>query len=138
MPHAFHTLTMAILQQTPIASIGLYIPIPCPWAPAPVRTCPSQIPPPCPWAPAPVRTCPSQIHPPPPPPPAGVVIGFEQPLYTVSEDAGSINVGVVVRNGQLRRSVVVTVSTEDGTAQGTCQPRALTKEVCLTNCPAHG
>ena len=63
--------------------------------------------------------------------PTGVVIGFEQMLYTVNEAAGSINVGVVVRNGQLRRSVVVTVSTEDGTAQGMHQPRQLS-----LNCPA--
>ena len=50
--------------------------------------------------------------------PAGVVIGFEQPFYSVNESAGSVNIGVVVQDGQLRRSVMVTVLTEDGTAQG--------------------
>lgn len=47
-----------------------------------------------------------------------MVIGFEQPLYSVNESAGSVSIGVVVQDGQLRRSVIVTVLTEDGTAQG--------------------
>ena len=46
-----------------------------------------------------------------------MVIGFEQPLYSVNESAGSVSIGVVVQDGQLRRSVIVTVLTEDGTAQ---------------------
>ena len=45
-----------------------------------------------------------------------VVIGFNQTLYVVSEDAGQATVYVVLVNGILRRPVVVSVSTRDGTA----------------------
>lgn len=49
--------------------------------------------------------------------PAGVVIGFQQRFYSVNESVGSVDIGIVVKEGQLRRSVMVTVLTEDGTAQ---------------------
>ena len=45
-----------------------------------------------------------------------VVIGFNQTLYEVSEDARQATVYVVLVNGILRRPVVVSVSTRDGTA----------------------
>lgn len=49
---------------------------------------------------------------------AGVVIGFDQTLYQVNEDAGQAVVNVVVRMGTLRRPVVVNVFTADDTALG--------------------
>ena len=45
-----------------------------------------------------------------------VVIGFNQTLCEVSEDAGQATVYVVLVNGILRRPVIVSVSTRDGTA----------------------
>lgn len=45
-----------------------------------------------------------------------VVIGFERTLYDVSENDGQATIDVVLVNGILRRPVVVTVSTRDGTA----------------------
>ena len=49
---------------------------------------------------------------------AVVVIGFNQTLYEVSEDVGQAVVYVVVRNGILRRQVIVEFSTLDNTALG--------------------
>ena len=48
-----------------------------------------------------------------------VTIGFEQTLYSVGEDGGSIQVCAAIRNGTLQTSVVVTMATVDGTAIGT-------------------
>ena len=45
-----------------------------------------------------------------------VVIGFNRTLYEVSENDGQATVDVVLVKGILRRPVVVTVSTRDGTA----------------------
>ena len=49
----------------------------------------------------------------------GITIGFEQTLYTVREDIGSLEVCTAIRNGTLQSSVVVTLTTVDGTAVGT-------------------
>ena len=49
---------------------------------------------------------------------AEVVIGFNQTLYEVRENVGQAIVYVVLRNGILRREVVVDVSTADITAKG--------------------
>ena len=51
---------------------------------------------------------------------AVVVIGFNQTVYEVSENVGQALVYVVVRNGILRRPVVVNVFTADNTALGEC------------------
>ena len=48
-----------------------------------------------------------------------VTIGFNTVAYSVLEDAGSVNVTVSLLNGNLARSVVVTLSTApSGTATG--------------------
>ena len=47
-----------------------------------------------------------------------MVIGFEQPIYEVEENDGSVNVRILVLMGDLRRDVVVSVSTQDDTAVG--------------------
>ena len=47
-----------------------------------------------------------------------MIIGFERTRYSVSEDAGSIQVCITV-SGPPGVSVPVTVTAEDGTAQGT-------------------
>ena len=53
------------------------------------------------------------------PPSVGVVIGFTQTLYDVTEGVDSVAPLVVsVLMGSLRRSVVVTVSVQDETAIG--------------------
>ena len=46
-----------------------------------------------------------------------VTIGFNE-TYSVREDAGSISIVVLVLMNSLARDVVVTLSTEDDTAQG--------------------
>ena len=51
---------------------------------------------------------------------AVAVIGFNQTLYEVREDAGQAVVYVVLRNGILRRHVVVDVSTVDDSALSEC------------------
>ena len=48
----------------------------------------------------------------------GVVIGFNQPIYDVYEDAGQAVVIVELRNGILRRPVTVNIDTADDTALG--------------------
>ena len=49
-----------------------------------------------------------------------VTIGFEQTIYSVEEDGGSIEVCAAIRNGTLRTSVeAVMMATVDGTAIGT-------------------
>ena len=60
------------------------------------------------------------VPPPPPPPPLhpGVVVGFGSPTYTTSESFRSVSVDVLVVNGILRRPVLVSVTTQDGTALG--------------------
>ena len=45
-------------------------------------------------------------------------IGFELPSYTVSEDEGPANVAVILIAGELEKSVEVTFSTSDQSAQG--------------------
>ena len=52
----------------------------------------------------------------------GVVIGFEQPSYetTETDTTSVIEVAVIVQRGILRRDVVVSVFTRDGTAIGVC------------------
>ena len=47
-----------------------------------------------------------------------MIIGFERTRYSVSEDAGSIQACITV-SGPPGVSVPVTVTAEDGTAQGT-------------------
>ena len=47
-----------------------------------------------------------------------MIIGFERTRYSVSEDAGSIQACITV-SGPPGVSVRVTVTAEDGTAQGT-------------------
>ena len=49
--------------------------------------------------------------------PSVVTIGFSG-TYSVREDAGSINISVLVLMNFLARDVVVTLSTVDGTARG--------------------
>ena len=50
---------------------------------------------------------------------AVVTIGFNTVVYSVLEDAGSVNVTVSILNGTLARNVVVTLSTDSGgTATG--------------------
>ena len=51
----------------------------------------------------------------------GVIIGFDQVIYNVSEDAGPAFVVVEVRSGILRRPVEVTVNTTDDSALGECR-----------------
>ena len=51
-------------------------------------------------------------------PPTGITIGFEQTIYSVGEDGGSIEVCAAIRNGTLQTSVVVTMATVDDTAVG--------------------
>lgn len=41
-----------------------------------------------------------------------MVIGFQQQFYSVNESVGSVDIGIVVKEGQLRQSVVVTFSTK--------------------------
>ena len=48
----------------------------------------------------------------------GVIIGFDQAIYDVDEDAGQAFVVVEVLNGILRRPVEVTVNTADDSALG--------------------
>ena len=49
-----------------------------------------------------------------------VTIGFEQTIYSVEEDGGSIEVCAAIRNGTLQTSVeAVMMATVDGTAIGT-------------------
>lgn len=52
-----------------------------------------------------------------------VLIGFEQPRYTVGESDGQVNIAVTVMNGRLDRPVMVTVVT--------MQDTALSKKNCL-------
>ena len=52
---------------------------------------------------------------------AGVIIGFNQTRYDVSENVGQTMVYVEVRDGILRRQVVVNVMTADNTALGEYQ-----------------
>ena len=47
-----------------------------------------------------------------------MIIGFDLARYSVSEDAGSVQVCITV-SGPPGVSVPVTVTAEDGTAQGT-------------------
>ncbi len=49
---------------------------------------------------------------------AGVVIDLELPSYTVNEANGTVEVCATIVSGTLERSVVVTISTSDGTATG--------------------
>lgn len=49
---------------------------------------------------------------------AGVVIGVQFPSYTVPESIGSVEVCATLVSGSLERTVVVTLSTSDGTATG--------------------
>ena len=48
--------------------------------------------------------------------PSGVRIGFEESLYTVDEDAGTVTVSVRVLDGQLSSEVEVQLNTQDGSA----------------------
>ena len=43
-------------------------------------------------------------------------IGFNRTGYSVSEDAGSVNVTLSVQNGNLDRDVIITLSTVNNTA----------------------
>ena len=45
-----------------------------------------------------------------------VTIGFNKTAYSVSEDAGSVNVTLSVQMGALDRDVIVNLSTVSGTA----------------------
>ena len=47
-----------------------------------------------------------------------MVIGFEQPSYTVNEQAGTLDVAVRIMSGQLRIPIMVNFSTIDGSALG--------------------
>ena len=47
------------------------------------------------------------------------VIGFSEIFTSVREGDESANLTVMVLNGTLQRSVVVTFNTRDGTAEGT-------------------
>ena len=49
-----------------------------------------------------------------------VVIGFEETVYTVSEDERVAMLTVRVLSGSLSGPVVVRVDTSDGTARGRC------------------
>ena len=57
---------------------------------------------------------------------APVIIGFDHAHYSVSEDVGSVQVCITV-SGPPGVSVPVTVTAEDGTAQGT---KILCMHVC--------
>ena len=46
-----------------------------------------------------------------------VTIGFEMEVYTTREDQGSVQVCALIREGVLAREVVITLITEDDTAQ---------------------
>jgi len=45
-----------------------------------------------------------------------VTIGFNKTAYSVSEDAGSVNITLSVQMGALDQDVVVTLSSVNGTA----------------------
>ena len=47
-----------------------------------------------------------------------IIIGFEEPTYTVSESAGQRQVCAVIMSGNLRTTVAVEFSTADGDATG--------------------
>ena len=47
-----------------------------------------------------------------------VRIGFEETLYTVREDEGTVEVDVAVLSGTLSSDVVVTMVTSDADAEG--------------------
>lgn len=47
-----------------------------------------------------------------------VEIGFEQELYSVDEDAGTVSLGVAIFSGSLSSNVVVRVQTAQSTAMG--------------------
>ena len=46
------------------------------------------------------------------------VIGFSPDVYAIAENLGNVTLTVLLLNGQLGRDVVVTFSTDDGTATG--------------------
>ena len=48
-------------------------------------------------------------------------IGFEETLYTVVENEGTVVVAVAVFGGQLSEEVSVRLTTEDGTATEACE-----------------
>ena len=48
-----------------------------------------------------------------------VIIGFDQTSYTVEEGDGRVTLTVSVQSGQLGRTVLATVTTEDDTATST-------------------
>ena len=59
---------------------------------------------------------------------AGVIIGFEQIDYSVSEDDTAVNLRVGLLQGAVEgTSVVVSLSTRDGTATG----QLITKPSCI-------
>ena len=45
-----------------------------------------------------------------------MIIGFEQTLYSVDEEAGRVTVSVAVLDGTLNRTVAIGFATEDDTA----------------------
>ena len=49
---------------------------------------------------------------------AEITIGFEQTSYPAMEDQGSVEVCTVVTSGSLQGDVIVTFSTQDGSAEG--------------------
>lgn len=49
---------------------------------------------------------------------AGAIIGFQRTLYEVNENDGQAQISVILREGILRRPVLVSVQTSDGSAVG--------------------
>ena len=54
-----------------------------------------------------------------------MTIGFEETLYPVAEDAGTVEVCARVLDGSLETSVVTTVESVDGSATGNCMQTSL-------------
>ena len=50
----------------------------------------------------------------------GIIISFEEEVYTVNEADGEITVSVAVLSGVLYGDVVVTMDTRDGNAKSKC------------------
>ena len=53
-----------------------------------------------------------------------VTIGFNKTTYSVSEDAGNVNVTLSVQTGTLDRDIIVTLATISGTAMCEFQSEA--------------
>lgn len=47
-----------------------------------------------------------------------LLMGFEQAIYSVDEEAGSVSLCVTIGNGLVQRSVAIVFETASGSAQG--------------------